>query len=226
MDSERCRGSAKPGGWAIGWVRIALVVGAALACSGCSYIKAAAYFLQPTSETINPEYSKLDNKQVLIYVWTPPEIAWDYPKLRLDLSAYLSEYLKKELGKKKVRFVDPLQVERYVEQQNTFEQDPAELGRHFKADVVLHLSVFEFSVRDPEMAHFYRGRLAASVQVYDLANPEEPERIALQDAKAVVPEDRPIGIENATADQIRGATYDAFTLEVGKKFHQWERPIE
>jgi len=196
----------------------------AMACCGCAMIKASAYFLQPTSETMNAEFKGLEGKQVLIYVWTGPEIAWDYPKLRLDLSAYLGDYLHKKVPK--ARMVDPLQVERFLEQRNTLEQDPAELGRHFKADVVLHLSVYEFSMRDPEMAHFYRGRLAASIQVYDLAKPEEPQRTLLQDAKVVVPEDAPIGIENTTADKVRQMTYDAFTVQVGKKFHQWERPIE
>jgi hypothetical protein len=193
-------------------------------CGGCAFIKAASYFLQPTSETINPEFKGLASKEVLIYVWAPPEITWDYPKLRLDLSAYLGDYLKEKVPK--ARMVDALTVERYLEQQNTLEQDPAELGKHFKADVVLHLSVYEFSIRDPDMAHFYRGRLGASVQVYDMVKSEEPERTTLQDAKVIVPEDAPIGIENTTADRIRQATYDAFTVEVGKKFHQWERPIE
>lgn len=230
MDSERresMMGCARRTRW-LNYVGLGLGMALGLfawgSSSGCSFIKAAAYFLQPTSETINPEFSRLDGKQVLVYVWTPAEIAWDYPKLRLDLSAYLGEYLKAKMPK--VRMVDPLQVEKYLEQQNTFEQDPAELGRHFKAEMVVHLSVYEFSLRDPDMAHFYRGRLGASVHVYDLANPEEPERIVLQDAKVLVPESGPIGVENATAAQMRQMTYDAFTVEVGKKFHSWERPIE
>jgi hypothetical protein len=122
--------------------------------------------------------------------------------------------------------MEVLTVERYLDQQNALEQDPVELGKHFKADIVLHLSVYEFSLRDPDMAHFYRGRLGASVQVYDMTKGEEPERTALQDAKVIVPEDAPVGVENTTAAQIRQATYDAFTVEVGKKFHQWEKPIE
>jgi hypothetical protein len=196
----------------------------AVGCWGCNFIKAASYFLQPTSEQVNPEFNRLDGKLVLIYVWAPPEITWDYPKLRLDLSAYLGDYLQQKMPK--VRMVDPLKVERYLEQQNTLEQDPADLGRQFKADMVLHLSVFEFSIRDPDMAHFYRGRLGSSVQVYDMAKAPEPERIPLQDAKVVVPEDAPIGVENVTAASMRQMTYDAFTVEVGKKFHRWERPIE
>ncbi len=59
-----------------------------------------------------------------------------------------------------------------------------------------------------------------------MTKPDEPERNVLQDVKVVVPEQGPVGVANATADQIRQQTYDAFTVEVGKKFHQWERPIQ
>jgi hypothetical protein len=208
----------------ISWWLCASVGAVGALSTGCSYIKAAAYFMQPTSEKINPEFSRLEGKQVLVYVWTEREIAWDYPKLRLDLAAYLGSYLQKQVPK--VRMVDPLQVERYLEQQTTPTVDAAELGRHFKADVVIHLSVYEFSMRDPQMAHFYRGRIGSSVHVYDMTKAEEPERIMLQDAKVVVPEQGPVGIENTTEDVIRQQTYDAFTVEVGKKFHQWERPIQ
>lgn len=195
-----------------------------LSCSGCSIIKAAAFFAQPETEKMNPEFNRLEGKQVLVYVWAPPEIMWDYPKLRLDLSAYLGAYLKQKVPT--ARTVDPMQVEKHIEQQRTFDLDPVELGRHFKADMVIHLSVYHFSIRDPEMAHFYRGRLSASVHLQDLTKPDEPERIVLSDAKVVVPEQGPVGLENATADQVRQQTYDGFTVEVGKKFHQWERPIE
>jgi len=195
-----------------------------VSCSGCSIIKAAAFFAHPENEKVNPEFNRLEGKQVLVYAWAPPEIMWDYPKLRLDLSAYLGTYLQQKVPK--VRAVEAIRVEKHIEQQRTFDLDPAELGRHFKADMVIHLSVYQFSIRDPEMAHFYRGRLGASVHLYDMAKPDEPERIILQDAKVVVPEAGPIGLENATADQIRQQTYDAFTVEVGKKFHEWERPIE
>lgn len=214
------------GGWRrfLGLCAAAGLAMAGLLCCGCSYIKAMAYFMQPTSEKVNPEFSRLEGKHVLVYVWAPPEILWDYTKLRLDLSAYLGAYLQKQVPK--VRMVDAVQAEKYIEQQRMADLDPVELGRHFKADVVLHLSVYQFSMRDPEMAHFYRGRIGASVHVYDMAKPEEPERIILQDAKVVVPEEGPVGIENTTADKIRQQTYDAFTVEVGKKFHQWERPIE
>jgi hypothetical protein len=47
--------------------------------------------------------------------------------------------------------------------------DAAEIGRHFHADTVIHISVYKFSLRDAGMSQFYRGRLSASVVVLDLS---------------------------------------------------------
>lgn len=207
------------------WGLLASTAGLALAAAGgCGYLKAAAIALAPTTEKVAPEYKNLPGKQVLIYVWAERDILWEYSKLRLDMTGWLAAYLEKHV--KDVHVVDPIQVERYVEQQRTADLDPVELGRHFKADCVIHLSVFKFSMRDPAMAHFYRGRAGASVQVYDLENSASPERVSLRDVNVVVPEKEPIGMDNTTAAAVRQATYDTFTVEVGKKFHQWERELE
>jgi hypothetical protein len=207
--------------WPVLWIGFGVLTTVG---SGCSLIKAAAYFAHPETEKVAPEFNRLEGKQVLIYVWAEPEILWTYGKLRLDLSGYLGAYLTKHV--KDVRIVDVIQVERYVEQQRVAELDPVAVGRHFKADMVLHLSIYQFSIRDPDMAHFYRGRVGASVHVYDLTTGEEPERIVLQDVKVSVPETGPVGLENTTAAMIRQMAYDAFTVEVGKKFHVWEREIK
>jgi hypothetical protein len=93
---------------------------------------------------------------------------------------------------------------------------------------VIHVSVYRLTLRDPGMAHFWRGRLGASVEVIDLSGPEDalPERVPLGEVDVVEPEERPIGMANATALQIRQQTYDAFTQKVGRKFHDYERPLE
>lgn len=223
MTDDRLR---RPGGRrrplvAWGWGACLLAV---LTLTGCQAIKAAGYWMAPKTEKVAAEYNKLPGKKVVVYAWAPPEVLWDYPKLRLDLAAYLSAYLQKHV--KNVTVVDPVRVEAFIEQRNAFELSPLDVGREFKADAVVHLSVYQFSVRDPEMAHFYRGRVGASVVVHDLANAEAPERVALQDVKVAVPEQGPVGFDRTNAVQIRQATYDAFTVQTGQKFHEWERALD
>jgi hypothetical protein len=116
-------------------------------------------------------------------------------------------------------------VEAHLEKKGDMQADPVELGKHFDADMVVHVSVFQFSMRDPGFAQFYRGRISASVVVWDLATAGEPaERVPLRDVVVAVPPDSNLGYTNTPPEQIRQATYDAFAVEVGRKFHEWERP--
>jgi hypothetical protein len=68
--------------------------------------------------------------------------------------------------------------------------------------------------------------MSASVQVIDLTDEEGPEQvIPLREVGVVVPESGPVGFHNATPEQVRVATHEAFAIEVGKKFHEHERPL-
>ena len=190
---------------------------------GCNYIKAAALLTAPATEKIDAEFNRLEGKKALVYVWAPPEVLWDYPKVQLDLSGFVTAYIDKNV--RKVMMIPPVRVESYLERIGAMQADPVEIGKHFEVDMVVHLSVFQFSMRDPGFAQFYRGRIGASVTVWDLSKPGEPaERVPLRDVVVAVPPDSNLGYTNIRPEQIRQATYDAFAVEVGKKFHTWEQP--
>lgn len=212
------------GGLLIG-LPVLLLLGIVFWTGGCNIIKAVALMTAPHSEKVPAEFARLPSKRVLVHVWVPPEVAWDYPKARLDLAAHLSGYLQQSV--RNVSVVDPLQVETYLERSRLPETDPARIGEHFNADMVIHLAVYHFALRDPGMAHFYRGRISASVVVYDLTRPDAPpEQISLGEVAVAVPEEGHIGFTNIRPEQLRQQTYQVFTVEVGKKFHDWERPLD
>jgi len=192
---------------------------------GCDAIRQIALQTGPRTESVSAEFSRLPGKKVLVYVWVPPEVKWDYPHVRLDLAAHLGGYLKQNV--KNVSIVDPYQVEAYLEKSPRGEIDPVEVGRYFQADMVVHLGVYQFSIRDPGMAHYYRGRIAASVEVHDLTGKDRtPVPTSLHEVKVAYPDEKAIGFANARADQVRQATYEVFATEVGKKFHSWDRPLD
>lgn len=209
------------------WHRSALVL--MLLCvsmvGGCMLAKSLAVHTAPKTEKIAAEYKELADKKVLVFVWVPPEIKWDYPYIRLDLASYVGAYLKEHI--KDVTIVDARRVEDYLAKGQQFEADPVEVGRHFNADRVIHLAVYQFSIRDPGMAEHYRGRLASSVEVYDLtAKADTAQRSLLREVNVVYPEERAVGFANVRPDQVRQATYDLFATEVGRKFHDYERPLD
>lgn len=202
-----------------------VLTGLLLTASGCGPTGALLAMTMPDTEKVPPEYSKLSGRTVLVHVYALPEIRWEYEKVTLDLAAYLSEYLQQNV--KGVNVVDYLRVAAHMEKTPESENDPVGVGKQFNADMVVQVSVHKLSVRDPGMAHFYRGRLAASVVVYDMTGPNElPERTPLQDVEVAVPEEGAVGVTNVTASQMRQQTYIAFTTAAGKKFHEHERPIK
>ena len=192
---------------------------------GCTLVKSAAVYAGPKTEKMPAEFTSMPGKKVLVFVWVPPEIKWDYPYIRLDLAAHVGAYLTENV--KGVTVIDARRVEEYLAKSRQFETDPVEVGRHFHADMVLHLAVYQFSMRDPGMAHYYRGRIASSVEVYDLAEKGgSAHRALLHEVNVAYPDEKALGFTNVRPDQVRQATYEVFTVEVGKKFHSYERPLD
>jgi len=193
--------------------------------AGCNMMKALAYHTAPQTERMDAEYATLAGQKVVVYVWTRPETLWDYPQLRLDLAAHASAYLKQNVPK--VEVIPAAQVEAHLKSLSTMNPDPAEIARHFNANHVIHLSVYKFSMRDPGLSQFYRGRISASVVVLDLtAKDGTVRRVPLEDVTTVIPEEGPLGYHNVSADQIRDMTYREFTQTTGRKFHSWEREVQ
>ena len=188
-------------------------------------MRSLMYQTSPTSEKIDAEYAELGGKKSLVYIWAKPEVMWDYPQMRLDLAAHLSAYLKENV--KTADVIPAPQVESYIKTLSAMAPDAGEIGRHFHADTVIHISVYKFSMRDPGMSQFYRGRISASVVVLDLsAKDGTVKRVPLPDVVTTVPEDGLLGYHDRTAEQVRDSTYKEFTQATGRKFHEWEKELK
>ena len=78
------------------------------------------------------------------------------------------------------------------------------------------------AMEEDTTGHF--GGIGVQIDLTDADGPEAV--IPLREVAVVVPESGPVGFHNATPDQVRAATYEAFAIEVGKKFHEHERPLQ
>lgn len=209
------------------WLCLCALAGLGLlgGCNVMEGMRALAAYSAPTTEKIPAEFEGLDKGKAVVYVWAPPETLWDYPQLRLDLSAHLMAYLKENI--KELEVIPAPQVETYVKSLSSMNPDAGEIGRHFHADKVIHISIYKFSLRDPGMSQFYRGRISGSVVVQDLsAKDGTVKRTPLQDVVITVPEDGLVGYYNTTADQVRDMVYKEFTQATGRKFHNWEKEVK
>ncbi len=207
-------------------VRCVLLIGVSVAilagASGCNWFVPMAVASQAPTEKVPAEFDKLPGSKAVVLVWADQDTLFDYPKVRLELGAYIGDYLKTRV--KDVRLISPQQVEEYLERQGSSAQDPEAAGQYFSADKVIHVTLLEFSMRDREMAHFYRGRVRASVAVYDLKDKSgTTQRYTLSDAAVVYPEKDPVGFDATAAQVVRQKTYEAFADAVGRKFCAHER---
>jgi len=198
---------------------------AALAMTvGCNWLVPMGVMTAPRTEKVPAEFDKLPGSKTVILVWAEPDTLFDYPNVRLELNSYIAAQVKSRLSN--VRFVPARDVEDYLQRSPSSTQDPLAVAQHFTADKVIHVVLLEFSMRDREMAHFYRGRIRASVTVYDLKDKSgTPQRYALSDVFVVYPPDRPVGFDAGAATVVRQKTYESFADAVGRKFYDYEREL-
>lgn len=209
----------KVGVWAI--------MGIGVACAGsagCNWMLPLAMATAPHSQKIPPEYAKLPGRTAAVVVIADQETLYDYPNVRLELSSYVTDLLKSRV--RDARFIAPRRIEDFLQSEEGSNEDPQVIGRHFDADMVIQVMLLEFSMRDPELATFCRGRITASVTVFDLTDPNGvAQRTALKDVEVVYPTDRPVGYEANMANIVRQKTYEAFADAVGRKFYEYEKEI-
>jgi len=201
------------------------ILAAALAGSvGCNLIVPLAVLGQPPTQKVAAEFDKLAGTKALVLVWAEDDTRFDYPNVRIEVGAYVANHIESHVDG--VSFVPARQVEEYVESHAGASHDPVAIGRHFGVDRVIHVVLLEFTMRDREMAQFHRGRVRASVAVYDLRDPSgTPQRYALSDVFVVYPEHRPIGFDANAPTIVRQKTYEAFADTVGRKFYAYDKEI-
>lgn len=199
---------------------LALLVLAASA--SCNLLKPLA-FVGQQQKIVSPEFDKLPESRAVVLVWTDPSTLFDYPHAQFELASYVEDKLQTELATRKsnTRFVDARDVLDYVQRNRQARIDPQAVGRHFDADYVIYVEVVRFQMRDPDHPQFLRGRLDASIAVYDVrAESDELARYELTGVQCVHPEGGPVPLTATNSALLREATYRAFAEQVARKFYE------
>lgn len=203
---------------------IIAVVSLSLGLLGCNWLTPLAFVLPEPKRTIEPEYAHLSGS-VTVLVWAPLETIYDYRHARLEVAAYVATELSENIRKLKCTEVDL--VEDYIRSSSQFAFDPVAVGKHFGTDRVIYLELLEFAFREFEAPDLLRGRIRASVVVYDISDPSVPaKRYELEPAQVVVPEDGPLIYNSTAAIGLRQMTYEEFAGVVAKKFYAHEEVVK
>ncbi len=191
-----------------------------IAVSGCSWL-VPLIFIGEHKEKIPAEFDKLDGMKTAVVVWADQETLFDYPHVRMELSMHISDKMWSSM--KNVKLVDSRQIEDYVQKNIEMSIDPEKVGQAFDCDMVVYIELLDFQIRDREAPDFVRGRIDASVSVYDIkADVESARRYELDEVETVYPEMQSMLFNETNAIVVRKETYEKFAETVARKFYKHE----
>lgn len=208
-----------------------LLLAGLCATGGCNYFAWFAQLLpipQNLGEPVDPEYKGLDKHSVAIVVFSDRQTHFEYPQAGEVVAYATHEEFKKSLSK--VTVIDPAFVLNYQKQHWDWDvMDKTELGKTFKADYVLYISLMEFSGRAKGSINIVQGVISAEVAVYKTNAPEREARRWNGDIRVVYPDlqKAPDGVPGTNDRIVLERAVREFADQLAKKFY-WHRdkPVE
>lgn len=203
-----------------GSAAVALALGGsvlATLCGGCAFVRAGAMlFGEDQTKKMKAEYPQLADQMVCILVRADAETTFEYPHVQWELADHVRVALEQNV--QGIKVVDPRRVAEYQRGNPSWEKaDPAELGKRFAAQRVLEIDLTEYTTREPDSPHVYRGRIGAVVGVYNAAYPGS-EPVYTTELTTVYP---PEGVGEVSAGDraVRRVTMETFAEDLAGKFY-------
>jgi len=200
--------------------RIAITILAALgACGGCNYI---AYLLAPPlpAKRVPAEYSGLAGKKLLILVYAPETIHYDYPLAEAQVAANVAQSLGKHT---KAKIIPIGEVLNYQETNLHWRQLPLkEIARHFAAEQVLYIELQVYRGHDPLSANLLRGRIQADCSLHEFADKDKQRMVIVwrNTVAATFPAKQPVSIYDASEPAVLQQTLSIFAENLARKFYK------
>lgn len=136
------------------------------AAAGCGSLTTLTAILWPVEPTVAAKFP-LAGKRVVLLCTPTPEILWAFP----DEMPLLAESLARELRArvKRLDLVDLAQVRSLADSRPDFDSmTRAEIGRHFKADLVVELELSEFTLGKSDSDLVLRGQAVGTLRAADV----------------------------------------------------------
>lgn len=198
-----------------GVVALLAVVAAGGGCKGLLAQTALMFGNDPT-KTVPAAYPYLAGKRIVILVWADMETLFYFPNVRFEVAGFVKAAMEPNI--RGATYVDPKKVDEYQRMNaNWNRQSPAEIGKQFGADRVLMIELSEYTTREPDSPHLYRGHISAQVKAYDTTAPDT-QPLYSEEVTVAYPPDR-VGDWGTSDTAIRRATMEAFGQAVANLFY-------
>jgi hypothetical protein len=185
--------------------------------SGCRWL-AAPWLMwgpEPTKE-VPAEFPYLQGKKVCVAVWADSGTLVEYPWVQLELSEHVVAAMKPNVSG--ISFIPCRNVVELQSRDVDWDRkDPAVLGARFGAERVLMIELTQYTTREPQSPHLYRGHIAANVKVYNTQY-RKSEPVFRTPVEVAYPPDS-TGQWGTSEQAIRKLTMEAFAAELAGKFY-------
>lgn len=191
-----------------------------LLCGACQL----PYFLmaKEPKRKVAAEYDKLGGKTVALIVWADQVTLDEDYAARHRVADNLRYYIAQ--GVKDVKFVDIREITDFQEKSGTDWESltNVQLGRRFKADVVLRVDLLEYIPRTRESEAVRRSRIRATVGLYNVADSDRDKAVYSTEVMATFPANRKTDVlDRSDADMLNGVLR-VFAEKVATKFYEHE----
>ena len=168
------------------------------------------------TKRVPAEYKYLPNQTICVLVRAEPETLFEYPQVQWEVSDHIRVAL--EANVKGLKVVDPKRVVEFQRRNAEWARmDPAEIAKRFGAERVIEVVLTQYTTRDPDSPHIYRGHVHGLINVYRAKFPgHEPAYSA--DVRTFYPPAQ--GGEWGQPERtIRRLLMEAFAQDVAGKFY-------
>jgi hypothetical protein len=205
----------------LGWCAAFLTVLLTVPLGGCRAL--AVMFGEKQTRKVPAKWPHLIDKKVCILVRADWEILFEHSQVQLEVADHVA--LALESCVEGVTVVPPQKVVDYQRRFSEWErEDPAQIGRRFEADRVLEIDLTQYTTREPDSPHLYRGHIAAVVNVYNVAYPDS-EAAFSSEVRTSYPSNSP-GAWGTSEREIRRATLEVFAQDAAGLFYDREVEVE
>lgn len=192
--------------------------------AGCN-LMALPFMLwgQKPTKDVAAEYPYLEGKRVGILVWAELETLFEYPHVQYEVAEHARAALEAHV--KDVKIVSSRKLVDYQRREPKWEsQHPTEIGRQFGCERIIMIELTQYTTREPDSPHLYRGRIAANVKVYDCAIAGSAPTYS-DNVEVAWPPDTP-GKWGADDNMVRRYAMEAFAEELAGRFYDRKVPLQ
>ena len=194
-------------------IAILLLLPILAASGGC---KLVALFANPPMKDVVAEYPYLTDKRICIVVRADQEMEFEFPNLRWEVADHVRVALEANI--EGVTVVEPRRVVDFQNSNPDWElMDPAVVGKRFRADRVLEIDLTQYTTREPESPHLYRGYITAALSIYNTEYPDSEPAYQAEVRTVYPPESA--GDWGTTDRDVRAATMEAFAEQTTERFY-------